>query len=578
MRAILRGPSNGAFIQQLERLFQHGTAVGLTEGELLERFVAARDEAAFEALIARHGPMVLGVCRRLLRDPNDVDDAFQATFLILVRKAGSLQRCDLLGNWLYGVAHRVAKRAQILAARRFARTAHGRDIVDQIDAGHGRRNGDHPSMNEPEPAPWLHDEVRRLPETYRTVVLLCYFERLTYEEAAARLRCPVGTVKGRLARAREILRKRLLRRGVGVSAAVLEWHLVLPDLQVPVPEPLKIVTLNAALAVAGTTGGSALTATSVSLSVATLTDGVLRTMNPINLKALALALMAAGAMTTGLVVAAAQGPAVPDDPADPPRAAGASTDESTGSIAQAKADNRNAAKAKRQASASAKSKQQGEAAAVEQPGGGAAGGMMRMGGGFGGMGAGGAASGGELVEDANVIRMDIAELSAALAVWDKTPQNEAILQELDKPLVMAFARPTPLDEVLKYIKSTTAKRGGAVKIPIYVDPIGLEQAEVKLDSKVIIDLDGAPLKTSLRLMLKQLGLAYCVRDGVLIISSVEGIHTELAEAARELMGSGKNDQIDFRTLTRTGIVRRGMMGGMMMGGMGGGAGAGAGMR
>jgi hypothetical protein len=198
------------------------------------------------------------------------------------------------------------------------------------------------------------------------------------------------------------------------------------------------------------------------------------------------------------------------------------------------------------------------------------------------MGGGGAASGGELVEDANVIRMDIAELSAALAVWDKTPQNEAILKELDKPLVMAFARPTPLDEVLKYIKSSTAKQGGAVKIPIYVDPNGLADAEVKLDSKVIIDLDGAPLKTSLRLMLKQLGLAYCVRDGVLIISSVEGIHTELAEAARELMGSGKNDQIDFRTLARTGIMRRGMMGGgMMMGGqgaMGGGAGAGGGMR
>jgi hypothetical protein len=98
MRSMTRGPFSGAFIQHLERLFEQGTATGLSEGELLERFVRGRDESAFEALIARHGPMVLGVCRDLLRDPNDVDDAFQATFLVLVRKAGTLRRCDLLGN------------------------------------------------------------------------------------------------------------------------------------------------------------------------------------------------------------------------------------------------------------------------------------------------------------------------------------------------------------------------------------------------------------------------------------------------------------------------------------------------
>src|ERR1700728_4405451 len=104
----LRGASTGALFSQLERLFRQGTAIGSSEGELLERFVAEGDEAAFEALIARHGRMVLGVCRLLLHDPNDVDDAFQATFLVLVRKASTLRRTDLLGNWLYGVAHRVA--------------------------------------------------------------------------------------------------------------------------------------------------------------------------------------------------------------------------------------------------------------------------------------------------------------------------------------------------------------------------------------------------------------------------------------------------------------------------------------
>ena len=110
----------------------------MTEGELLERFARGHDEAAFEALIARHGPMVLGVCRQLLRDPNDVDDAFQATFLVLVRKAGTLHRCDLLGNWLYGVAYRVATRARVLAARRMAKAPLGQDAVDRLDAGDGR--------------------------------------------------------------------------------------------------------------------------------------------------------------------------------------------------------------------------------------------------------------------------------------------------------------------------------------------------------------------------------------------------------------------------------------------------------
>ena len=108
----LRGARSGVLIQQIGRLFLEGTAIGSSEGELLDRFVRARDESAFEALVARHGPMVLGVCRQLLRDPNDVDDAFQATFLVLVRKAATLRQCELLGNWLYGVAMRVAMRAQ----------------------------------------------------------------------------------------------------------------------------------------------------------------------------------------------------------------------------------------------------------------------------------------------------------------------------------------------------------------------------------------------------------------------------------------------------------------------------------
>jgi DNA-directed RNA polymerase specialized sigma24 family protein len=112
-------------VHQLEKLFGHGTVTGLSEEQLLDRFATARDESAFEALVERHGPMVLGVCRQFLRDPNDVEDAFQATFLVLVRKAGSLRQKDLLGNWLYGVACRVALRSRTVGIRRRIRVSLG---------------------------------------------------------------------------------------------------------------------------------------------------------------------------------------------------------------------------------------------------------------------------------------------------------------------------------------------------------------------------------------------------------------------------------------------------------------------
>ena len=200
----LRGASRGAFFNQLERLFGQGTSIGSSEGELLERFVTGHDEVAFEALVARHGPMVLGVCRQLLRDPNDVDDAFQATFLVLVRKAGTLRRRDLLGNWLYGVAYRVAARARSLSARRNSRVASGHDSVESLtDLECGQEVGLDQTMLL-EQGPWLHQEVSHLPEKYRVPIVLCYFEGLTHDEAASRLGWPLGTVKGRLARARDL--------------------------------------------------------------------------------------------------------------------------------------------------------------------------------------------------------------------------------------------------------------------------------------------------------------------------------------------------------------------------------------
>ena len=202
--------SAGDFGRHLGRLFGAGSAVGLTDGELLERFAHRRDEAAeaaFETLLARHGAMVLTVCRQVLGDPHAAEDAFQATFLVVVRRAGSLRVREpgSLGPWLYGVAYRIALKARQGAARRRAREH--RVAVPDVDRSSA-------AIEHGELQALLHDEVNRLPAKYRAPVVLCYFEGRTHDEAAAVLQWPVGTVRGRLARARGLLRARLDRRGL----------------------------------------------------------------------------------------------------------------------------------------------------------------------------------------------------------------------------------------------------------------------------------------------------------------------------------------------------------------------------
>jgi RNA polymerase sigma factor (sigma-70 family) len=556
MQTMRGGYVSGALIHQLERLFHQGTTVGLTESELLERFARGHDEAAFEALIARHGPMVLGVCRQLLRDPNDVDDAFQATFLVLVRKAGSLRRCDLLGNWLYGVAYRVATRARVLAARRTAKAPHGQEAFDRLDAVDGglaavRKDA---SGLSPEPRPWLHEEVGRLPEKYRVVVRLCYLEGLTHEEASRRLGCPLGTVKGRLSRARDLLRKRLTRRGLTLSAAALASHLALADARAAVPASLVYATLKAARAIAGTAAISIVTTSAVSLPVAALTEGVLQAMIMTKAKSIVLTLLMVGAATTGVVIGATRGtpgetetnpPSQATSTSDVPKTSPGGQEVRFGKVAKAK-----------DSPSSGPVRKAGGSVSKDSPGGGGAGaggrmGRQMMGGMGGGMGMiDGAFAGVESTEEATELRrrLEIAQLSAALPTWEKNPKNEAILKKLEEPIAMSFARETPLEDVLKYIKSATAKPGGS-PIPIYVDPVGLQQLDRTPTSTISIDLEGAPLKTSLRFILKQLGLAYCVRDGVLIISSPQVIRAELAEAAREIIGAGNNsDKVDIRLM------------------------------
>ncbi len=282
----------GGVIQQIHRIFGPGSVSGLGEAELLERFVERRDEAAFEAIVTRHGPMVLGVCRRLLDDANDVDDAFQATFLVLVRRAGSIRDGDRLGNWLYGVAHKVASRIRTDAARRRERERKGAAM--SVFSTDGTTHDDL--------GPALHEELNRLPEKYRAPVVLCDLEGCTHDEAARRLRWPVGSVKGRLSRARNLLRERLSRRGITLSTGAITATLA-RDASASVPPVLLESTLQAAMQVAA---GKAIAAGLVSATALAIAEGVNHAMFLSKLKLIAAGLVAAGVVVSGAGVYAYQ--------------------------------------------------------------------------------------------------------------------------------------------------------------------------------------------------------------------------------------------------------------------------------
>ncbi len=207
-------------VRQIESLYGGGSVAGLSDRQLIERFVARRDaagEAAFVALVARHGSMVLGVCRQLLGDYQHAEDAFQAVFLVLARRAGLIRDPDLLSNWLYGVALRTARKARAgLARRRKSEEDHAANRPGACVT----RPPDEAAIDR-EQAEALHEEIDRLPTSSRLPVVLCYFEGLSLAEAAQRLRCPAGTVHSRLVRARAAApragppRDRALGRGAG---------------------------------------------------------------------------------------------------------------------------------------------------------------------------------------------------------------------------------------------------------------------------------------------------------------------------------------------------------------------------
>ena len=219
-------PTNSSWRRDLQTIFNAGTLAGLSDGQLLERIAALRGigrdgntevDSAFALLIERHGPMVLRVCRGVLGDPHEADDAFQATFLVLLRQAGSIRKRESVGPWLHGVAHRVAACARSAAARR--RTHERRWLRSPAAPWH------RPSriLTTSSSRQTIHAELDRLPERYRAPIVLCDLEERSLDEAARQLGWPLGTVKSRLNRGRQRLRDRLVRRGVapGIAGLVL---------------------------------------------------------------------------------------------------------------------------------------------------------------------------------------------------------------------------------------------------------------------------------------------------------------------------------------------------------------------
>jgi RNA polymerase sigma factor (sigma-70 family) len=213
--------------------------------ELLERFVRWQDQAAFAALVERHGPMVLGVCRRVLRHTQEAEDAFQATFLILARKAGAIAQPELLANWLYGVATRTARKAHSGIVRRTQMERQAPMAADRL-----LDEADHSDLLDR-----LDQELDRLPYKYRAALVLCYLEGLTNEEAAHRLGWPTGSISYRLARGREMLRERLDPRGIAPPAFALLLRDGLGTWEVP--PALSEQTVEAAMSLVH---GQALTA------------------------------------------------------------------------------------------------------------------------------------------------------------------------------------------------------------------------------------------------------------------------------------------------------------------------------
>lgn len=585
--------------RHLGRAFEGGGVTGLSEGQLLSRFAEGRDELAFEALLDRHGSMVLGVCRGLLDDPRDADDAFQATFLVLVKKARGVRDGDSLGPWLYGVARRVSLRARSDAARRRARE---RPEVEPVVAPHQAEDAELRELRA-----LVREEVDRLNAHERMAVLLCDLEGLTHEQAADRLGWPVGTVKGRLSRARDTLKGRLTRRGLAP-----EMLSALPTFAAETPARLAPQLLRSTtLAATRLAAGQPLTTGIVSAQALSLMEGAIGTMFSTHLKIAAAALVAAGTVAVPAVLATQQVPDAPtggktveiqvpvgqtaeypaprkgfvgpgENPLDSGREDEARLAEqalkkcqklavSDGSpqwlekifewshrVAEARIGPGTTAPARRAALQAHRDRMAELVRLVA-----------------------------DLSKSDRYTEMDtltakfhlveaerwLREVSignfASLSPWAGRPgldswpsvalrritlkdmpaddrQTAAILAQLERKIPMDFGQDTSLADVKKAIQAATKNETAGLPngIPIYVDPVGLQDADKTMASTVNVQLEGVPLRTTLDLVLKQLSLTYWVSDGLLTISSESGdfhptpVPPKPAEGNRPAVGGG----------------------------------------
>ncbi len=294
-------------VQQLRRTALLRDGAGLTDGQLLDCFLTQQDDAAFAALVRRHGPLVWGVCRRVLHNHHDAEDAFQATFLVLVRKARSVEPKEMVANWLHGVAYRTALKARSVAAR--------------------TRERERQVMRMPEPAveeqdvwrdlqPLLDQELGRLPVKYRVPIVLCDLEGKTRKEAARQLGWREGTVAGRLATARRMLAKRLTRRGVALSGGMLAAVLAHNAASAGVPASVVCSAIQTATLCAA---GHAAATGAISARVGALAEGVVKAMSMTKLKiALAVAVLAITVSGSAGVLAHRASAAGQANPAGPP--------------------------------------------------------------------------------------------------------------------------------------------------------------------------------------------------------------------------------------------------------------------
>ena len=437
----------------LESLFDAGALGGLTDGELLECFQTSRDTVgheAFRILVERHGPMVLGMCRSLVRDPHEADDAFQATFLVLVRKAGSIERRDTIGPWLHGVAGRVARRARDRAVRRERR---------EVEANAEIPCPVRPIAESPSVEAVVQDEIARLPERFRAPVVLCCLEGLSYDLAARRLGVTEPTLRGRLHRARKQLASRLRGRGItaGTFAAAVEpVRLTLT----PLPSSLLESTVQFSVrwsSVNGLLAGAGI----IPESIAGLAQGVIKSMVLQSLKLSGIVVLTAAA-ALGTVVVAQQGKNSGVD-------GGTQTTANPSGTAQEKPDAR-----------------------IELQ-----------------------------VERTRWLAKlkELDDKARELELKEKTKQVE---KQLDLRIDAEFPKGIALVDLLKHIKQETTK-AQPPGLPIYVNPIGLEELKRVIGFIVTVNHKQQPVRNILQQALGDAGLKFAATDGFLMIDSRTGI-------------------------------------------------------